>query len=288
MRKTRSSKISFLICSLTLLFGCQKDDEKVNASDVRSVSEEAVLDTYYQDIDDLGTLTIDATPETDYWGGRTATITVNDDRFCDNVIITVTPDQSSTYEVPVGVILVDFGTTGCTDARGNVRKGKLIFSYEGWRFNSGSVVTLTTENYSINGVKLSGTRTSTNVTATQNDPPTFNVVLTNGEAIFADNSTAVRESDITWSWIRGANPSLDKLIVASSSTASGITREGHSYEVSLLEDLEYHRLCPIAVSGVKKYLVDGDKEITIDYGTGTCDKTVTLTVNGITRTMTVS
>jgi len=51
----------------------------------------------------------------------------------------------------------------------------------------------------------------------------------------------------------------------------------------LLEDLIYKRHCGIAVAGVKQYTINGEKEITIDYGDGECDKAFTITVNGRTR-----
>jgi hypothetical protein len=135
---------------------------------------------------------------------------------------------------------------------------------------------------------LKGTRTSTNITAAPTDPPKFEVTLQGGQAIFPDNLVATRESDITWSWIRGASPALDQLIVHSNSTASGTTRSGRTYSVSLLEQLQYNRFCGIAVSGIKKYVIDGEKEVTIDYGDGDCDKTVDVTLNGTTHTVTVN
>ena len=42
-----------------------------------------------------------------------------------------------------------------------------------------------------------------------------------------------------------------------------------------------------AVEGTKKYIIDGSKEIIIDYGNGDCDKSVVITVNGVTRNLSV-
>jgi hypothetical protein len=108
---------------------------------------------------------------------------------------------------------VDFGVTGCTDLKGNIRTGKVIFTYNGRRFVTGSTVVTTVENYTINGVKLEGKRTLTNVTGSTSDAPKFNVVLENGKAtLLADGTFAERESNITWSWIREANPANDYLL----------------------------------------------------------------------------
>jgi hypothetical protein len=89
-------------------------------------------------------------------------------------------------------------------------------------------------------------------------------------------------------WIRAANPSEDKFLVDKTSVASGTTRNGRSYTVTLLSDLEYQRFCGIAIRGKKQYLLDGEKEVLIDYGDGNCDKSITITVNGITRSITVN
>ena len=221
-------------------------------------------------------------------GGRIATggrsITIQDDRFkCNGIVITIEETAGSTVDVPKGKITVDFGTTGCTDLKGNVRTGKLFFTYSGRRFMPGSTVITTVENYTINGIKLEGTRTLTNVSASTADAPEFNVTLVGGKATFEDGAIATRESNITSKWIRASNPIEDKLVIAQTSTASGKTRGGRNYQVSLLEPLEFKRFCGIAVSGIKKYVIDSDKEIIIDYGDGACDKDFVITVNGVTR-----
>jgi hypothetical protein len=262
-----------------------KEEERLTANDTQDISEEALTDSYFQDTDDLGGVAIESPEDAQYNGGRASgTITISDDRF---KCATVTIETTGTADNPQGVITVDFGV-GCVDNRLNVRKGKLKFAYHGKRFEPGSTVIMTAENYSINDIKLEGTRTSTNVQGSSSDAPKFNVVLTNGKATFPDGSFAERESNITWEWIRAANPSDDYLMIDQSSVANGVTRGGRTYEVSLIEALKYKRFCGIAVDGIKRYVIDDEKEIVIDYGDGTCDKSVTITVNGVTRNITVN
>ncbi len=273
-----------LIASIGILSSC-KEEERLTAGDTQDISEEALTDSYFQDTDDLGGIAIESPEDSQYNGGRTSgSITITDDRF---KCATVTIEATGTIENPQGLITVDFGA-GCIDNRLNVRKGKLKFAYNGRRFQPGSTVVMTTENYSINDIKLEGTRTSTNVQGSTSDAPKFNVVLANGKATFPDGSVAERESNITWEWIRAANPSDDYLVIDQKSTAYGTTRGGRSYEVSLVEALKYKRFCGIAVEGIKRYLLDDEKEIVIDYGDGTCDKAVTITVNGVTRNINVN
>jgi hypothetical protein len=277
-----------MLVSLGFVTSCM-DEEKLTAGDTAAISEEAITDSYFQDLDDMSNIAIEA-PTSDQYkngGGRVATtITIVDDRFCESTVtVTIEPLQGSTLEYPKGKITVDFGPTGCTDPRLNVRKGKVFFEYNGPRFQAGSFVKITTDNYYINGTKLEGTRISTNVTENQ-EVPKFNVTLENGKATFIDSSIATRESDITWSWIKGDTRALDELVIDKSSTATGVTRTGREYEVSLTEDLKYQRSCFIAVDGIKKYLVDGSKEIIVDYGSGDC-QSVSVTVNGVTRSIKV-
>ncbi|HYI78332.1 MAG TPA: hypothetical protein VEW65_11995 [Chryseolinea sp.] len=274
-----------LIASIGLVSSCKEDEERLTASDSQDISEEAITDSYFQDADDIGGVAIGSPSADQYNGGRTSgTITISDDR-CHCAIVTL--ESNGTIEAPQGIITVDFGA-GCIDARLNVRKGKLKFAYNGKRFQPESTVVMTTDNYSINDIKLEGTRTLTNVQGSTDDAPKFNVVLANGKAIFQDGSFAVRESDITLEWIRAANPSNDYLLIDQASTASGTTRGGRSYSVSLSEGLKYKRFCGLAVEGVKKYIIDEEKEIVIDYGNGECDNAVTITVNGVTHNINVN
>jgi len=278
-----------LIGGVLLVSSCNEED-RLTLSDTQDITEEAITDSYYQDIDDMAGVAISAPTENQYSGGREATtITIQDQRFnCAGIVVTVVAGANSTLDTPQGVLTVDFGATGCADLRGNIRTGKVTFTYNGRRFIPESTVVTTTDNYTINGIKLEGTRTLTNVSGSTSDAPRFNAVLVNGKAtLLADGTTAERESNITWSWKRQPNPADDYLEIDQSSTASGTTRAGRDYSVSLTKALKYKRFCGIAVEGIKKYVVDGTKEIVIDYGDGTCDKSVVITVNGVTRNLSV-
>lgn len=267
------------------------DEDRLTLADTQDITEEALTDSYFQDMDDMAGVAINSPNETQLSGGRiSSTITIEDQRFkCAGIVVTVVPGPNSNVDVPQGVLTIDFGTTGCTDLKGNIRTGKLIFTYNGRRFKPGSTVVTTTNNYTINGILIEGTRTLTNVTGSTQEAPKFNAILVNGKATFvADGTTAERESNITWQWVRAASPADDYLVIDQSSTAEGITRGGRTYSVSLSKALKYKRFCGIAVEGIKTYIIDGTKEITIDYGDGTCDKSVVISVNGVTRNLNVN
>jgi len=282
-----------LIGAILAIASC-KDEDRLTGQDTQDISEEATTDTYFQDMDDMAGVTMNASNDTQLAGGRVATdikITIKDDDrlSCSGTTITITPGANSTADHPVGVILVDFGTTGCTDNRGNVRTGQLKFTYDGRRFQVGSTIKVEAINYTVNTIKVEGTRTLTNVTGSTDTSPKFNAVLTGGKATFPDGQIATRESNITWQWDRGATAALaDDVLTIDPASASGKTRGGRTYTVTVLSALKYKRFCGMAVAGIKKYVLDGSKEVTIDYGDGSCDKSLTITVNGVTRNISVN
>ncbi|MEP6735263.1 MAG: hypothetical protein ABJA70_07085 [Chryseolinea sp.] len=283
---------SCLIIGLAVMFSCNTED-RLTINDTQEITEESVTDSYYSDMDDMASVTVAAPADNQYSGGRVATsLTIQDLRFCAGTVVTITPSDGSTPNEPKGVITVDFGTVGCSDQKGNIRTGKLIFTYSKWRFKPGSTIVTTTDNYTVNGVKLAGTRTLTNLNSESDDPATsvrkFNAVLTGGKATFlVDGTIAERESDITWTLSNSGTSADNFLTIEPTSTASGKTRLGKTYEVSVSEALVYKRFCGLAVTGIKKYNLNGEKEITIDYGNGDCDKSVIVTVNGTSRNFSI-
>ncbi|MBT1701644.1 hypothetical protein [Chryseosolibacter indicus] len=288
--KSYFKRLFFISALFVSLISCREEEERLTLQDSQTISEESLVDSYFQDVDDIAQIVIDAPTQQQLGEGRSATsISIHDNRFlCSGVAVTLTQDASSTPEIPKGNITVDFGANGCIDNRGNVRKGKLIFAYHGRRFAPGSTVITTTSNYSINDVKLEGVRTLTNIQSSTETAPSFRAVLSGGKATFTDGSLAERTSDITWTWVRGANRVDDYLLVDQSSKAEGKARSGKPYSVALLSPLKYKRFCGIAVEGEKQITVDRDKKVSIDYGDGSCDRMIVLTINGDSREVVVN
>lgn len=288
--KTMKNIRGLSLVMITVLFFLASCEDKVdfNANDTQSVQNEAQVDGYFEDTNDMA-LTVVSSDQgtvdgarTD--GGRLISKALLDLRFaCQTTTISIDFAADNTFQVPHGTITIDFGTEGCTDSKGNTRKGKVMIEFKGRRFLPNSTITTTTDGYSINGVQLEGTRVVTNVSGSTEEAPKFNVVLTNGKATWPDNSSATRDVNRVHTWIRAANPMNDEWHVTG--TASGTNRNGKEYEMTITSDLVYKRECAIsakvfmAVQGTKELTVNGRK-ITIDYGTGDCDKIVTITADG--------
>ena len=108
---------------------------------------------------------------------------------------------------------------------------------------------------------------------------------------FLDGSTATRVSTRTRVWNRMPNPLQDTWTVTA--TDSGTTRRGHVYVMTITKALVFSRSCAIEskmvipVEGTKELIVN-DKKITTDFGSGNCDTTITITINGRSKEVTVS
>jgi hypothetical protein len=282
-----------VVTAMGLLVSCT-DENLALQEEAALITEDVVTDYYFEDTDDMAGLVLlsDDGPES---GGRVAEsrpIQVNDNRFnCAGVVITITIHEESTLEMPKGEIVIDFGD-GCVDVAGNERKGKIVINFEGRRFKPGSTVVTTFIGYSVNGIALSGTRTLTNMTGSITDAPKFRVQLEGGKITWPDGTEATREHCFVREWIRAANPLNDAMIVSQCEdvdfAAEGINRRGKAYQMIIVEPLMYKRGCPLAVSGVKQFIdVASGKVILVDYGDGTCDRTITITVDGNSRSVEV-
>jgi hypothetical protein len=264
------------------------DKNEFTSTDTQSVENEATTDAYFEDTDDIATQAVSAEAGTTS-GSREGSAegtrpgTKPDDNRVACATFTMEFAADNSQAVPHGYITIDFGT-GCTDARGNVRKGKIKVEFKGKKFLPGSTVITTLDGYYINGVKIEGTRTVTIAATSTLTQPKFSVAVTDGKATWADGTFATREAFRT---VAVSIPSGDLTVTQTDGkayTAAGTNRDGKTYQVVITKPLVYKRTCAlsskvfIAVEGTK-VLTTESKTITIDYGDGTCDKKVTLTSN---------
>ncbi len=288
-----SKKLAFGLVAFTLAFtwSCSEEETAVvTTSDTQNVQGESVTESFLDESNDFATIAVVGTAET--LTGRTESGRINGevkglgdvDKRLSCALVTVVKSTNSTLDRPKGVITIDF-KDGCTDPKGNIRKGQIIVTYDGRRFMLNSKIITTFSNYSINGIKIEGTNTLTNLTASLESSPKFKNEVTGGKVTFTDGKTATRDHVLTREWIRGANPIQDSWKVEGS--GSGTTREGVSYQMEITKALLYKRSCFeskvfVAVEGIKKF-TSADRTMSIDFGAGDCDNTVKVTVNGVSK-----
>ena len=282
-----TSKTGFKLISAVIIFpiaaflaSCTKESV-VNYSDKQSVSSEAESDSYFEDAENLSA-TISVASNTDL-GGRIAVL--------GGPFTCATISLSAGATLTQGTITVDFGT-GCT-FNNVTRKGIMMITYNGDRKTVGSSITVTFTTYSVNGIQLEGTRTVTvsEVTATYIK---HEITLTNGKITWTDNTSATRDAHHFRVWDWAGTPLVttdDKVSILAGGTASGTNRNGKTYTMQITQDIVFSGQCEsqqkfFPVSGEKIISVDS-KDITVNYGSGDCDNTITVTVNGQTATVTV-
>jgi hypothetical protein len=279
------------------LSSCNKSSDVLSSGDTQNVNSESDASTYTNESADMSNSVMTATSDTQLASGRTTNtivITTGEDDRLACATITLTKSVASTRDVPQGTILVDFGT-GCTDLRGVTRKGQMNITYKGLRWAYGSYRVLTFTNYFRNDVGIQGIDSVVNVTANSDTTQTtlkYRHVINNGVITFGDGKTITRDQNITRQWTLSLNNLLNSQVAdLAGGTASGKTKEGANYSMQITENIIYTVACAlkrdfIAVSG-EKTLTVGSFLYTIDYGSGTCDNTITITLNGKSKAINV-
>lgn len=259
-------KLLFIPAILFGVFFTSCDDSENVPTDLVTdldAETDASLEANYEDVDQI----IDAGIETLGEGAG--------DRIYRSEIIecaTVTKDTATK------TVTIDYGE-GC-DANGRNIRGMVVIEYSDRRFVPGAYRKATLVDFYVDNAKVEGVRTLTNTSGSSEDFPEFTIELEGGKVTFADSTFATRSSNRTRTWVRASNPLNDEWQVTG--TASGTRRDGITYTTEVTETLVHKRTCRpgvgIPVEGVKVITWDGNTAI-IDYGDGSCDNVVTITIN---------
>ena len=271
--RLRVQAIAIATLAVLTFTACDSNEAPVAAGDfdVEAINAQADAESVYDDIDDMSTATFEDVFANSRHG--------HDDRLdCAEV----------TVDSATNTVTIDFGE-GCTDPRGRVRSGAIVITQNGRRFEPGSVMTLTFEDYSVDGVLVEGTRTLSNIATSTDDAPSFQITLEGGRLTWEDGSVATRESSRIKTWYRAANPTDDEWHIEGS--VSGTDRDGVAYSSMTTEPLVFARDCSshrfkVPVSGVKEY-TKGEESYTIDFGDGECDRLATVTTGGVSTEITL-
>lgn len=185
------------------------------------------------------------------------------------------------------VTTIDFGS-GCVGADGRTRSGQIIVTYDGPYRQPGTTITITFNNYFVNGNQVLGTRIIHNDGYNVNNNLSFSVNV-NGQIILSSGGVITWTSTRTREWIAGeSTPSRDDDQYSITGTAQGTAANGDQFSASTLEPL-IRNLAP----GCRKHFVDGKvlqqrsgkPDRTIDFGNGACDDIAVVTVNGNSHTI---
>ena len=257
-----------------VLSGCNrdKDDDK---PDTQSVDDNNLVQKEY---DDLLNIVEDVSGDNSSDMDKSGTPSYG--AWFDDSCATVTLDTGySDASGAIGKITVDFGTENCTGPDGRSRRGKIIVTYTGRYRTVGSVITTTLENYHVNDHKIEGTKV-----VTHSEQYKYQVSVSGAKITWTDGTTTTWNSERTREWTEGTGTIFDLSddVHVVNGTANGTNRLGTNFDAEIT-DLTVKIQCWLSkvfipASGTITVTPEGATPRIVDYGDGTCDKTVTLTV----------
>lgn len=185
----------------------------------------------------------------------------------------------------IRTVIVDYGSTNCDCNDGKQRRGKIVTTFTGQYIAQGTVITHTPIDYYVNDIKIEGIKTVENMGLNSENQPYFNVII-NGVATLTTGETLTYNSVRVRKWVAGYNTLIyrwdDEYDITG--TSQGTFSFGGSYTAQTTNPLRIKVGCGFPVSGTI-IITPEDKPIrTVDYGSGSCDFTFTVTVNGNTYT----
>jgi hypothetical protein len=280
--KTSKGLFGWMMVAAVTLFSaqsCSKDDATgdISGTDITLAQDDAYADALYDEVDNFVVtelVTLDA------GGYSTAMLKSAVEETC----YTVTVDHPDLTTFPK-VITIDFGA-GCSVVFNGdtiTREGQIIITITNRWYITGAEHSITFNNFYINGVRLEGTRTLTNLGMNIRNHFELRVVLEAGKVTFNDTAWVTRDAEHVREWSRQLNPMNDTLWITGS--ASGVNILGENYSRVIVEPLILIRCADAQYRWV---IADGVVEITnsvrgsstIDYSNSGCSGDVIIGKNG--------
>lgn len=283
--KVRTSKIIFMkitkfIIALGLAAGitysCNRDETNMmeTESTQELVQTESVADFATDDNSDVA-MDFATTFESNFTSKNSGGVH-HPDYPC--AVVTIT----STNGTFPKTITVDFGT-GCTDKRGITRKGKIIITATNKLYVPGAVITVTHDNFYVNGTKVEGELKLSNIT-TDLAVPTFSKEITNGKITKEDGTyftfNSLRKRKMT-AGVSTPKNVWDDVWEFFEGTQTVAKSNGNYLTSTIKTPLIKSNACHFISKGsieLKGTKVDG----VLDFGNGDCDNKATFTsANGV-------
>lgn len=260
--------LSFLLVS-AVAFSC-KDDDETSVSEQEEVeianassSSESVSDEELQAVE----VELSLNPE----GGRVA----------GSGCATVTWNQEAK------TVTLDFGD-GCVGVYGRERSGKIIITYGGEFGDHLANRVITFDNYFVNNKQITGSIELRDFNTDANGDLTATRKRIDLAVHFPDGNTFTSNGSTTVTWIEGSGDN-DRTNDVYSVTGSytGVSTRGRTVSHTILEPIIVSFACYAdggfaRIGGKAELRISGARERvrTIDFGDGTCDDTITVTING--------
>ncbi len=275
LRKTVNASLLFFF-STVLFYSCGKKKEEIKTSldystEKEFSSSESDFNTVFKDVDEAMDINDDS--QTNLRSLATSCVTKGN--------VTLYPDSAvGNY---TSYLEIDFSTT-CTDASFKNRSGKVLVFYSGKRITGDFKDSVIFSSFKLDGKTVSG-YSITKQTAATNDEWDFDIYVngkittTSNEVITYEANRQRKHSGLSTRF----NFTDDKFVITGS--ASGKNSKGDLVSSEIVTPVVINGSCletyyRIPVEG-KVTFKNNTKNITrsLDYGSGTCDREVTIITN---------
>jgi len=257
--------VAIALTSSLMFSSCRRDKNNNTDNDTEMASDNSISEFAYNDV---GNIVDDA----------------SDKKTGDNLgnyktssnCATVTHDTVSNPKT----ITIDFGPTNCLCNDGRYRKGQILVSYTGKYRDSGSVHTITFNNYYINNNHVMGSKQVSNMGKNASNQSYFNINV-NGLIIKASNDSVLWTASRVRTWIQGeSTQTWGDDIYEITGNGSGQRANGNTWTMNIIQPLVKDLSCNWISEGKIELQPTGKALRTIDFGNGSCDNQATVTING--------
>jgi hypothetical protein len=275
--------ISLTSCKKDLATGETKESSAASLSDSSTAAENVYFDV-------LNNAFVGYSDNAAVWyasnahSGKTATFGVSGEPTFTLGCAIYTISDSLPGHYPKTLTL-DFGT-GCTSADGVLRKGKLVYIFTGPLLSPGTTVSVTSNQYNVNGFGIQGTYSITN-NSSEAVGVRFTTQVTNGIITFPSLLNYHYSHNKTYTLTSGLATPFDitddvySITGNSSFSAPNGSSLVFNATTPVVKAISCHNISQGVVSFVYNQSVNG----TIDFGDGTCDNLASVTVGDIHRTI---
>ena len=194
--------------------------------------------------------------------------------------VTVEPKERGVFPKTV---TIDFGA-GC-EVKGHLRKGKIITVYTGRLHVPGNKAVTSFDNFSIDTFKIEGKHTVQNTTTPGSNERSFTRIVENARITNINNGNWCSwNGSRKMTQLEGNGTPFFPIDDVFSITGSRNTEcsGGKSRSSEIVEPLIKKFTCKWIVKGVVKISLNGTVGL-LNFGDGACDNKATLTVDGVSR-----
>jgi len=191
------------------------------------------------------------------------------------------------------VMTIDFGPTDHLCLDGRYRKGQVIVTYSGHYKDSGSIHTITTNNYYVNDQQVIAHKTVQNMGTNSHGQVWYNVTV-NDSIILATDSVISWTGNRTRTWDSGYSTTTrldDVYLIGGTTTLKRANGHVFTFDIAASDPLKVAVDCPYIEAGTvtvsSTVFTTGSRTVNYTYGGGGCDDLAQVTIGSTTYDITL-